>query len=290
MSSNNTARGIHLADPRLASDVGRAPLGILLSLIVVIGASWAPILYHAVGMGAPMFTVGRGTMIIEELREMGMSGVSAADWSFAALAVFMTFWTLMMVAMMLPGAKPMISTFATVQRRHDRHVAVPTLIFVAGYTFVWIYVGLVVYVVVHAGIDSASYFTWLESGASAPVALGVTLGVAGLYQFTPLKHVCLRYCRAPFSLMAVHWKDGRTGAFEMGIRHGLVCLGCYWALFALLAAVGTMSIAWMLVLTLVVFAEKVLPHAFLTSVAVGVGLVALALLVGTGVVEPNWLT
>ena len=85
------------------------------------------------------------------------------------------------------------------------------------------------------------------------------VGLAGLYQLTPLKRVCLDHCRSPFGFVMQHWREGYGGALRMGVVHGLYCLGCCWALFAVLVATGVMSLAWMLLLTLVVFAEKVLP-------------------------------
>src|SRR6516164_1345084 len=189
----------------------------------------------------------------------------------------------MMGAMMLPSAAPMILTFAAAQARRDRNVAVPTWMFVTCYILVWGYAGLVVYVLLHAGKDLVDHLAWLESGAWAPLALGVTLTLAGLYQFTPLKRLCLRHCRSPLAFVKQHWRDG--GA-EMGFRHGLYCLGCCWAFFSVqVAAAGMMSIAWMLLITLVVFAEKMLPHGPRISVAVALGLIALGLLVGTGVVQ-----
>jgi len=112
---------------------------------------------------------------------------------------------------------------------------------------------------------------------------------AGAYQLTPLKRVCLRHCRSPFAFVAQHWQDGRLGALRMGLRHGGYCLGCCWALFAVLVAAGVMSLAWMLLLTLVVFAEKVLPRGERSSKAVGIAFLALGLLVATGVVAMPWL-
>jgi predicted metal-binding membrane protein len=182
----------------------------------------------------------------------------------------------------------MILIFASAQARRAPRVAVPTWIFVAGYILVWAFAGLLVYVLVHAGTEVVSRLASLDRGIWAPPALGATLTVAGLYQFTPLKRVCLRHCRSPFAFVAQHWRDGRPGALEMGVRHGLYCLGCCWALFAVLVAIGMMSIAWMLLLTLVVFAEKVVPHGPRTSAVVGVGLVAVGLLVASDAVQLPW--
>jgi predicted metal-binding membrane protein len=121
------------------------------------------------------------------------------------------------------------------------------------------------------------------------VALGAVLITAGLYQLTPLKQVCLDHCRSPFSFIMQHWHSGYGGALRMGIVHGLYCLGCCWALFAVLVAAGVMSLAWMLLLTLVVFAEKVLPGGHRLSQAVGVVLLLLGIVVAAGVVTFPWM-
>jgi predicted metal-binding membrane protein len=121
-----------------------------------------------------------------------------------------------------------------------------------------------------------------------PLALAATLIAAGLYQFTSLKRICLSHCRSPFAFVAQHWRDGRLGALRMGLRHGAYCLGCCWALFAMLAATGMMSLAWMLLLTLVVFAEKALPQGRRTSAVVGGALIGLGLAVASGAVSMPW--
>ena len=123
----------------------------------------------------------------------------------------------------------------------------------------------------------------------APLALGATLGVAGLYQFTTLKHICLSHCRSPLAFVAQHWRDGRVGALEMGLRHGLYCFGCCWALFAVLVAAGVMSVAWMLLLTLVVFAEKLLPQARRFEAGIGIALVVLGIAVASGAAGMPWV-
>ena len=168
-------------------------------------------------------------------------------------------------------------------------MALPTWIFVAGYLLVWAVAGVLVYLLVQIGSDLASRVAAAERAWWGPLALGTTLLAAGAYQLTPLKRVCLRHCRSPFAFVAQHWRDGRLGALRMGLRHGGYCLGCCWALFAVLVAAGVMSLAWMLLLTLVVFAEKVLPRGQRSATAVGVAFLALGLLVATGIVPRPWL-
>jgi predicted metal-binding membrane protein len=222
------------------------------------------------------------------MSDMAMSGMSAAGWSFASAGVFLAVWSAMMAAMMLPAAAPMIVVFASAQARRERPTAVPTWIFVSGYLLVWVATGAAVYVLVQVGSETATLLSSADRASLAPLALGVTLVAAGLYQFTPIKRVCLTHCRSPFAFVAQYWRDGWLGALQMGIRHGTYCLGCCWALFAVLVAAGVMSLAWMLLLTLAVFVEKVLPQGQRISTAIGVAFVALGLAVASGAVPMPW--
>jgi predicted metal-binding membrane protein len=269
---------------RLASTVGHIPLTLLVSLLAVTAIAWAFTLYQPFAMSASM---GSAMGEMEGMEDMAMDSM-AAGWSFAGLLIFVTVWTIMMVAMMLPAAAPMILIFASAQARRNRQVAVPTWIFVAGYILVWAAAGLGAYVLDQAFTKLVSSQASLDPGTWAPLALGITLILAGLYQFTPLKHVCLRQCRSPWGFVAQYWREGRTGAVNMAVRHGLYCLGCCWALFAVLTAVGMMSIAWMLSLTMVVFAEKVFPYGVRISAAVGVALIAIGLLIASGALQLPW--
>ena len=258
---------------RLASTVGAIPLTLLFSLIAVTAIAWGFTLYQPFTIGGSMDSA-MGEMEGIAMEDMAM-GSMAAGWSFAGLLIFVVVWSIMMVAMMLPAAAPMILIFAAAQARRDRHIAVRTWIFITGYIFVWAGAGLGAYVFDQAFTQLRSSHGSTEHVTWEPLALGITLILAGLYQFTPLKHVCLRQCRSPWGFVAQYWREGRTGAVNMGVRHGLYCLGCCWALFVVLTAVEMMSIAWMLSLTLVVFAEKVFPFGTRISAAVGLALVAL---------------
>jgi predicted metal-binding membrane protein len=222
------------------------------------------------------------------MSDMAMSGMSAAGWSFASAGVFLAVWSAMMAAMMLPAAAPMIVVFASAQARRERPTAVPTWIFVSGYLLVWVATGAAVYVLVQVGSETATLLSSADRASLAPLALGVTLVAAGLYQFTPIKRVCLTHCRSPFAFVAQYWRDGWLGALQMGIRHGTYCLGCCWALFAVLVAAGVMSLAWMLLLTLAVFVEKVLPQGQRISTSIGVAFFALGLAVASGAVPMPW--
>lgn len=127
-----------------------------------------------------------------------------------------------------------------------------------------------------------------ERATWGPLALEAVLIGAGLYQLTPLKRFCLDHCRSPLAFVMQHWRAGSGGAVRMGMIHGLHCLGCCWALFAVLVATGVMSLAWMLVLTLVAFAEEVLLGGQRASQIVGCAFLLLGVAVATGTVDLPW--
>lgn len=272
---------------------GLVPLGLLLALLLLTVAAWWLTLYQAASMDMPMGLAVRGgsnDMASGGMAGLAMSGIAASGWSFPGAAVFVALWTVMMAAMMLPAAAPMIFMFAQAQARRDPSVSVPTWIFVAGYILVWAAAGLGVYVAVQIGSDVATALAPDARARWAPLALGATIAAAGLYQFMPAKRVCLNHCRSPLAFVALHWRDGRLGALRMGLRHGGYCFGCCWALFAVLVAAGTTSLAWMLLLTLVVFAEKLFAHGPRIASAVGAVLIGLGVAIGSGATAMPWVS
>ena len=269
--------------------LGRMRLGLLVSLIVLTGAAWWLTIHHALSMSMPMGIALRGGTAADGMSGMAMAGIAATGWSIGGAVVFTAMWTVMMAAMMLPATAPMVLIFASAHARGGQSAGVSTWIFIAGYILVWAAVGFLVYAVVQVGSDVATSLASTERSTWAPLALGATLAMAGLYQFTPLKRACLSHCRSPLAFVAQHWRAGRIGALAMGLKHGAYCLGCCWALFAVMVAAGVMSLAWMLLLTLIVFVEKVLPHGPRVGAATGVALTALGIVVAMGVVPMPWL-
>jgi predicted metal-binding membrane protein len=197
----------------------------------------------------------------------------------------------MMAAMMFPAAAPMILLFdrLAMQRQTTGRAFVPTWVFVAGYLLVWTAVGAITWVVVQALSDLAGRLGAAERATWGPLVLGAVLIGAGLYQLTPLKRLCLDHCRSPLAFVMTHWREGQVGALRMGVVHGAYCLGCCWALFAVLVAAGVMSLAWMLLLTLVIFAEKVLPVGQRASSVVGVAFLVLGVVVAVGAADLPWV-
>ena len=273
-----------------AALLGSARLALLLSLVALTAAAWALTFYFAASMEMAMglAAAGGGHDDMARMAGMVMGGMSAGGWSLQDALAFLLVWTVMMAAMMLPAAAPMILIFASAQGRRSPATAVPTWIFGAGYILVWAGAGVAVYILVQLGSALASRLGAADRAVWAPLALGATLILAGAYQFTPAKRVCLSHCRSPFGFVAQHWRDGRLGALSMGLRHGAWCLGCCWALFAVLVAAGVMSLAWMLLLTLVVFVEKVTPQGSRFARLVGAALIALGVGIAGGAVPIRW--
>lgn len=167
-----------------------------------------------------------------------------------SLAAFLLGWAAMMGAMMFPAIIPVVRLYATASAQER---VAPLPYFVAGYLAVWSAVGV------------PAYVAWrqlmmpLEEGDTwVGVLAGVVLVVAALWQLTPLKGVCLRHCRSPLSFFVRFGRNAERpgGALRMGIAHGGFCIGCCWALMAVLVAFGTMNLAWMLAFALVIFTEK----------------------------------
>lgn len=195
-------------------------------------------------------------------------------WKPADFGFMFFMWSVMMVAMMLPSATPMILLFANRSRKRAEAARpyVPTAVFTLGYLFVWTAFSLVA-TTANWGLHQGGVLSAMMGRATTSVAGALLIG-AGLFQWTPLKAACLAHCRSPMSFLMAHLREGRLGAFATGAHHGLFCLGCCWLLMALLFALGVMNLAWIAVLALFVLAEKVVPHGLVVARASGVALVA----------------
>jgi predicted metal-binding membrane protein len=280
LSFLSTARSAY---QRLIAAAEPLPLGLLVSLMTLTGIAWALTLFQAVGMSGPTVAAMPDNMAPIDMGRMAMPDIG---WSIALLGVFMMIWTVMMAAMMLPAAMPMILIFTAAQARRNRQVTVPTWIFIAGYLLVWMILGLLVYGFIQATGVSVNRHPLADRIMWARFVLPTILIFAGMYQFTSLKDVCLRHCRSPSAFVTQHWRDGWGGALKMGVKHGLYCLGCCWALFTVLVAAGMMNFVWIVLLTVVIFAEKVLPNGTQTSAVVGLGLNTLGALIAASFLQP----
>jgi predicted metal-binding membrane protein len=198
----------------------------------------------------------------------------SSSWSFASVLAIWLMWALMMAAMMLPSALPMILTFAHLGTRGAERAR--TRSFVAAYLVVWL-----------AFSAAATALQWALQAidwvnpmivSSSALLTALLLLIAGVYQFSPLKKVCLSRCRTPLGFLLGEWRPGVSGAFVMGVRHGLFCVGCCWALMALLFVGGVMNLAWIAALSVVVAIEKLAPRGERVAAVLGVALIAAGVL------------
>jgi len=181
-------------------------------------------------------------------------------WSAVDFTTQFFMWVVMMVAMMLPSASPFILMVAAVNRKRREFYGplIPTGFFVLGYFLTWAAFSLVATVAQWALHSTALLSPDIAS--ASPLLGGLFLLVAGFFQFTELKRVCLKHCRSPLGFLMRRWREGRKGALCMGIEHGLYCVGCCWALMMLMFVAGVMNLLWFAVISLLVFGEKALLH------------------------------
>jgi predicted metal-binding membrane protein len=174
---------------------------------------------------------------------------SAMPFSMAA-PVFLAMWTTMMVAMMFPTVMPIVLLHRLVVRRRGEG-PLPTVAFAAGYLVIWAVAGLVPLAALIGFRSVAEEAAWVDRAG------GAVLVTAGLYQFTRWKETCQRACRSPLTFLTTHdFGGGSAGALRTGVSHGLFCLGCCWALMAVLVVVGLMNLVWMAGIAIVFLAEK----------------------------------
>ena len=238
---------------------------VLAGLIGVAALAWAYTVYLAYDM---------------EHMDMGMSMAMPMmqSWSLMDFASMFIMWTVMMVAMMVPTAAPMILVFANINRK-QRELDKPyvsSAIFLSGYLLVWTGFSALA-TLAQWGLHEAALLSPMMVSTS-PILGGVLLLAAGLFQWTPLKYACLNHCRSPLGFLMTDWRDGRRGALLMGLKHGSYCTGCCWFLMALLFVAGVMNLLWVAAITAFVLIEKVAPRGDLIGRAAGVVLCAAGLI------------
>lgn len=219
------------------------------ALIVTVAIAWMYLIE------APM----PGPMGGEGMAGMQMSASSLVTWGWEEGLLLFAMWAVMMVAMMLPSAAPMILLFsrigATRTARGSR--STPVVFFATGYLAAWwVFSGLAA--LIQWTLHSAAALS-PDMRTASPLATAVILVAAGVYQWLPIKQSCLSHCRSPLGFLSTSWREGRRGAAMMGITHGFFCVGCCWMLMALLFVAGVMNLAWIAALSAVVLLEKILP-------------------------------
>lgn len=243
---------------------------IVIGAVVVIVALAG--LYTVIGVGMPMSALDMTRMVGPVRDPMAMG--SSMEWTWAYMLLVFLMWWVMMVAMMTPSAAPVLLLFTALKRHGSEKAQASSLglTFLSGYLLAW------------AGFSAiATLLQWLTEGiglTNGPMmtirvkqGAGAVLLLAGLYQFSPLKTACLRHCRSPAHFLSAHNRKGLVGSLRMGMHHGTYCVGCCWALMALLFVGGIMNLYWIVGLALYVLAEKLIPFPRLFSQATGLVLI-----------------
>ena len=204
---------------------------------------------------------------------MPMAGDALATWSAARLALAFSMWWVMMVAMMLPAAAPVILLYAKAVSGRGAETKPASGSFLAGYLSVWGLFSLLA-AELQAALERFAMLAPMSMGSAGQWFSAAVLIAAGLYQLSPLKEACLSRCRNPGAFLSRHYRPGRAGAFRLGLLHGAYCVGCCWLLMALLFVGGVMNLAWIALLTLLVAAEKLLPGGRRVALAAGLAFIA----------------
>jgi predicted metal-binding membrane protein len=246
---------------------------VILASTLLTALAWGYLLWLSADMSMGGMDMGDFRMIPSG---MGLMVPAHTPWRAMEFALVFVMWTVMMVGMMTPSAAPMILMYARVGR-HSAAQATPflaTVWFAAGYLLVWVAFALLATLVQWALERTALLDSWMASTSNV---LGAFVFVAaGSYQWTRLKEICLTECQRPFVFLMRHggFRRDAPGSLMLGLRHGLYCVGCCWALMALLFAGGVMNVLWVAVLALLVLLEKVTPFGCRISSVAGTVLIA----------------
>ena len=227
----------------------RAQMAIVLSLAGVTALAWVYLLVLA----GSMSSMGSGDA------DMTGTVMILRPWTMVDGVFMFLMWAIMMVGMMLPSAAPMTLLYAGMVCKAERQGTpmAPTAAFVAGYLAMWCLFSVGA-TLAQWGLHEAAMLSPMMV-ANSQVLGAALLMMAGVFQLTPWKAVCLDHCRSPAHFIARHWRSGASGAFRLGLHHGAFCLGCCWALMGLLFVGGVMNLLWIAGITIFVFLEKVLP-------------------------------
>ena len=243
--------------------IRRDRLAVTLALPAITLLAWL----YLLGMGAGMKSIA---MDAQMHTAMGMA--DARVWGISDWLALFAMWAVMMVGMMLPSAVPVILlVLLAYRRRGDRRARVSAGAFVTGYVLAW-----TMFSALAAGAQVALHRAALLSAgmtSRSTLLAGAILLVAGVYQWLPLKNACLTHCQSPIGFLATHWREGASGALTMGLRHGAFCVGCCWALMALLFVVGVMNLLWVAAIATFVLLEKLAPQGPPIGRAAGVLLI-----------------
>lgn len=232
-------------------------------LVAVCVLSWA-YLFQGAGMGMSLADMMAWPVTQPISMSAPMPGhMAGIGWSVAKELLILAMWWVMMIAMMVPSAAPAILLYARVSgwARQDAMAAgaLPVMIFAVGYLLSWLGFSIMA-TAAQFGLERLGLIQAMAMTSTSAILSAIFLLLAGLYQFSSLKSVCLDHCRAPVNFLVAHWRPGQLGALRMGMRHGFYCVGCCWTLMALLFVGGVMNLVWIVGLASLVLMEKAAPY------------------------------
>jgi predicted metal-binding membrane protein len=268
----------------------------VICVIVLVALGWLYLALLTASMGGTAGSLGPGMAALDLLPRavavlcsstFGVALMPDGVWGVTGFALVALMWGAMTLAMMLPSAAPMILTYAEIAdtaARKGEHVVSP-FVLAGGYTAVWFGFAAAATVAQYALTRAAL----LDPGMASVSGLfsGAIFIVAGLYQFSELKNACLRQCRSPFPFFFTNWATTPRGVFKLGLRQGLFCFGCCWAMMVVMFAVGVMNVVWMAALGIVMTLEKIGTGKRFTY-AIGVVSIAAGLAFVVSAVVAHW--
>jgi len=257
--------------PVEAAVLRRDRIVVLLALTLLTALTWSYLLWLSADMSMSGMDMGDFRMLPSG---MGLMVPAHSPWHAMEFALVFIMWTVMMVGMMTPSAGPMILMYARVGRLTGGAPFAATVWFVVGYFLVWIAFASVATWVQWALDRTALLDAWMASTSNVFGAF--VFVVAGTYQWTQLKERCLTECQRPFAFLMRHggFRRDAPGSLMLGLRHGAYCVGCCWALMALLFVGGVMNVLWIALLALLILLKKIIPLDCLPSRIVGIALIA----------------
>lgn len=255
-------------DTALAAVLKRDRAVVLVALLMLAALAWAYVLWLAAGMYAP--SPDMPSMSMAEMAAMMSPGFT--PWTLTHALFIFAMWSVMMIGMMTPSAAPMILIYTQVARQVGTlgKPFASAAWFASGYLIAWTAFALAA-TAAQYGLERAALLSPMMTSTSH-IFGGVLLIAAGIYQWTPLKNACLSQCRAPLAFVQSHggFQSSGFGSLRLGLLHGADCVGCCWALMALLFVGGVMNPLWIAGLMIFVLAEKILPGSRYVSRAAGV--------------------
>jgi predicted metal-binding membrane protein len=259
---------------RLGAAMARPKRLAIACILALTALGWVYLALLIAHMGGTLAALGPGMGALDLIPRVFAAlcrptfglAMPTGTWSPGAFAVVALMWAAMVFAMMLPSAGPMILTYAEIAETaaKKRQPIVSPLLIAAGYTTAWLgfalFATFVQFVLTQAVLID-------EGMASTSLLFSGTIFIGtGLYQFSALKHACLKQCQSPFAFFFTHWQTSAQGVFRLGLRQGLYCLGCCWAMMLVMFAVGVMNVIWMAVLGLIMTLEKIVGGRLLSNI------------------------